>query len=83
MPPPPIYVRPLRIGWLASKSVLQQACQQGKREEQQQESRNFKGQSGEQTATESCLASTPLQSRVRELKDYTTICSSAPSEVRV
>jgi aspartate/methionine/tyrosine aminotransferase len=56
----------LRIGWLASRALLPQVSS---------------ASAAETSAAAAVGERVLLQQRIRELKDYTTICSSAPSEL--
>ncbi|KAG1656132.1 hypothetical protein FOA52_005164 [Chlamydomonas sp. UWO 241] len=59
----------LRIGWLASRATLPGPAP------------TTAATSGNSSSSSSAITdSVTLQARVRELKDYTTICCSAPSE---
>ena len=73
----------LRLGWLASRAEWTQHSQQ------KAEAGGTAGLAGGSSSIDGGTASNGgtvavlLQQRIRELKDYTTICSSAPSEVGV
>ncbi|GAX77069.1 hypothetical protein CEUSTIGMA_g4515.t1 [Chlamydomonas eustigma] len=66
----------LRIGWLASKAQV--AAEDELVYSAAAMSSNISPATGDHMNS---VVTASLQSRVRELKDYTTICSSAPSEV--